>query len=262
MPSRTAAKSQMRWNSVYDRAAACFGAERAPLVGKIMRYYIRSSQVRYSYPIMVLSLLLAVVDGQRCFFMALGLISIVGAMCMGAMIENVFGFDGAGFRRYYLLPIPLAKVFRTTALVSLILGGMAVLFALAIWVAFVFPLIPIGGTMIVMLVSCGFAGLFLFQAFGIWTSLLAPRAIEFKAILGNKLSIWANLLTIVCVLFGYLILPKVLENVGMEPLLEHWWVVPLILFATMIFYIATLFVGAVVFSSRREIILSTIERGC
>jgi len=116
--------------------------------------------------------------------------------------------------------------------------------------------------MIVMLVSCGFAGLFLFQAFGIWTSLLAPRAIEFKAILGNKLSIWANLLTIVCVLFGYLILPKVLENVGMEPLLEHWWVVPLILFATMIFYIATLFVGAVVFSSRREIILSTIERGC
>jgi len=261
MRSRMTAKGHVSWNSPYDRVAACFGAEMAPLVGKVMRYFIRSAQVRYSYPIMVLSLLLALTDGRRSFFLALGYISIVGAMSMGAMIENVFGFDGSGFRRYYLLPIPLTKVFRATVLVPLILGGMAVPLALGLWSAIVYTRIPINVPMIVILLSCGFAGLFLFQALGIWTSLLSPRAIEFNAILGNKLSFWSNLLMMICVLFC-LILPGILERVGMTSLLEHWWVASLILFVTVVVYIATLHAGAVVFSRRREIILSTIERGC
>lgn len=259
MPSRTAAKAQVSWNSFYDRAAACFGAEMAPLAGKILRYYIRSPQMRYSYPIVVFSMFLAIVDPRTKFLAAVGMISFVGSMCMGAMTLNIFGFDGAGFRRYYLLPITPARIFQATAIVPLILGASTVPLSLAIW--FVFAPTRTEARMIAVLISSGFGGLFFYQALGLWTSLLSPRAIPFKSILGNKLSFPANALmwgsVVVC--FG---LPAILDRLGMKVVLEHWWTAPLILFMTIVLYVATLRAGAVVFSRRREIILSTIEKGC
>jgi hypothetical protein len=256
--TRTAAETQAGWNSIYDRAASCLGAEMAPLVGKILRYYLRSPQMRYSYPFVALAMLLAIVDAQRSFVTAIGMISIVGSMCMGAMTLNIFGFDGAGFRRYFLLPVHPAKILYATALVPLILGAATIPISLGLWLA----IAPVVHTrMIIMVVSSGFGGLFLFQGLGIWTSLLSPRAIPFKAVLGNKLSFSANALMmgslILC--FG---LPTILDRMGNETILEYWWLAILILLATAIFYVVTLRAGAVIFSKRREIMLSTIERGC
>jgi hypothetical protein len=91
--------------------------------------------------------------------------------------------------------------------------------------------------------------------------LLSPRAIPFNSVLGNKLSFSANALMMgsLVICFG---LPIIIDHIGTRAVLDHWWTAPLILLATIIFYVATLCAGAVVFSSRREIILSTIEKGC
>jgi hypothetical protein len=257
--SRTASRAQIRWNTFYDRIAACFGVEMAPLAGKILRYYLRSNQMRYSYPILVCSIFITLVDPQKSFFKAIGFMSIVGSMCMGAIFLDVFGFDGAGFRRYFLLPVPLVVIFRTMAMVPLMLGTTAIPLSLVTWL--VFAPIHTDAKMITMLISYSFGGMFFYQALGLWTSLLSPRAIPFKAVLGERLSFFSQ-----AVMWGsivvYLVVPPFLNYFGIKSVLEHWWIALLILLMTLIFYLVTLCAGAFVFSKRREILLATIERGC
>jgi hypothetical protein len=256
--SRTAATGEIRWSSLYDRVAACFGAEMAPLAGKILRYYLRSNQMRYSYPQVALVMFLAFLDSQQMFFRAIGYISIAGSMCMGAIFLDVFGFDGAGFRRYFLLPVSPSVVFRASAMVPLILGSIPLSLSLAIWL--VFAPIHTDARMITILISYGLGGIFFYQALGLWSSLLSPRAISFKAVLGEKLSFFSQ-----SVMWGSIVIclaiPPVLKRFGMKSVLDHWWMALALLFITIIFYLATLRIGAVLFSRRREILLSAIERG-
>jgi hypothetical protein len=251
--------------NIYDRVAALFHADIEPLIGKILRYYVRSPQLRFNYlfslfGIVPFTLLLGGrTDAARSFSLALGYISISGYLSMGAMSSNVFGFDGAGFRRYFLLPVPAKTVLIAAAIVPLILGGMIIPISIALWL-FITPA-SIGGRMILMLFSCGLAGLFLVQALCIWISLLAPRAVPFKAGFGNRLSLAANVLMIGSILF-FFFMPAALDFIGMQAVLDRWWVAPVLLSVTAAFYIGTLRTGSAVFSSRRERMLSTIERGC
>lgn len=258
-PSRTVADAPAAWHGAYDRIAAVFGADAAPLAGKILRYYARSPHLRFNYPAAPLLMLMAILDAERSFVLAIGIIGIVGFLSMGSMTMNMFGFDGAGFRRNFLVPMPPAQVFRLTALIPLLLGAALVPVALSIWI--LCAPVAIEPVMPVILGACGFGGLFLFQALGLWTSLLAPRAIPLKLMLGNKLSPAANVLMGLG-MFVFFGLPLVLDRIGVPVILRYWWMAPLGLLAAAAFYFVTLRAGAGVFARRREIMLATIERGC
>ncbi|MEJ2110300.1 MAG: hypothetical protein P8Z37_10385 [Acidobacteriota bacterium] len=257
--------ASMATESVYDRIASLFNPQIAPLVGKTLRYYVRSPQLRFNYfaalfMIIPFSLLLGRgLDEARSFFVALSYISIAGYLSAGAMTSNSFGFDGSGFRRYYLLPISARTVVQVSAIVPLLLGIPVILVSIALWLA-ITP-VEVNGRMLLWLVSCGFGGLLMFQSLGLWVSLVSPRAIPFKATFGNRLSLGANVLMILGIFIA--IYPaNVLVHLGMESFLEHWWIGPGILAAGVGFHIVTLSAGARYFSNRRERMLSTIERGC
>jgi hypothetical protein len=266
LPSRTVPGAEAKWDHPCDRVAAAFGPGLAPLVGKILRYYVRSPQLRLNYPAMAGgSVLMAFMfarhgsDPLAGFLTMLAIISIVGFLSMGIMPMNVFGFDGAGFRRYFLLPTPPVVVLRAVALVPLLLGGPLILICLGLWLAFWRG--HLDARMVVMLLSSGFGGMFLFQALGLWTSLLAPRAMQFKATFGNKPPFAATWLMMGSMSATFVLLLGGLPALGSKVVLGHWCVAPLILLAAAGFYLLTLREGARVFRARRERMLSMIERG-
>ncbi len=251
--------------NMYDRVARFFNPEISPLIGKILRYYLRSPQLRFNYfaafvLIVPFTLLLGgYSDEDRSFSVAAGYLSIAGYLSMGAMTSNMFGFDGSGFRRYFILPIRAELAVRAAATVTILLGVPIILVSIALWLT-ITPVF-VDGRMLLWLFACGFSGLFLFQASGLWISMLAPRAIPFNTTFGNKLSFGANTLMIlaICILF---FLPNVLDYIGAETVLTYWWLGLILLTATIAFYSGTMHFGALYFSSHRERMLSTIERGC
>jgi hypothetical protein len=169
---------------------------------------------------------------------------------------NLFGMDGPGFRRYFMLPVPGAQVLQTAALVSLIPGVTVVTLGIVAWL--MFSLTPIDSRMIAVLIATGIGGLLLFHALGLWTTLLAPRAIPFGPALGNKLSPAANLLMIVSwiLLFGPMI---GLRQVDESRVLSAWWVAPVFLAVGAGAYLTTIRVGARLFVSRRERMIECLE---
>jgi len=266
-PPRSTAVSggEATWDGIYDRVAPGFGPALAPLVGKTLRYYVRSPQLWLNYPSAAIgSVIIALMfahgksDPLAGFLVMLGVISVVGFLSMGAMPMNAFGFDRSGFRRYFLFPVAPADILRAVAVVPLLLGAALIPITLGIW--FVFWRGHLNARMVIMLFSSGFGGMFLFQALGLWTSLLTPRAMDFKIRFGNKLSFYQNALMFAGIVFMFW-LPTGLRKLGSSAVLQYWWVLPVMMVAAACFYFVTLREGARVFSARRERMLSTIERG-
>ena len=250
------ASARARWDHPCDSIAAIFGWRRAPLAGKMLRYYVRSA-LRYNYPFVLPVLALMSRNYDVRFLFALGVAPTMGFVATQPLSLNVFGVDGHGFRRYFLLPVSGADVFRTAALVSLIPGVILLPVALALWL--VFPGQPVDPRMIVMLVAAGFGGLLLFHALGLWTTLLSPRAIPFGIAFGNKNSPAANLLMIVSwiLLLG---LPTGLRLFDMDIVLRFWWVALVFLLGAAGSYLTTIRVGARVFVRRREWMIRCLEQ--
>ena len=255
--SRTIAGASVVWDHPCDRIALLFGARMAPLAGKILRYYVRSP-VRYNYffALPAVALLAHSEPREGAFLFALGAAPAVGFASTIPISMNLFGFDGQGLRRYFLIPIHAAGVFRTVAMVSLIPGTILVLIGLAAWL--IFSPIHTDLRMATMLLCSGFAGLLFLHALGLWTTLLAPRTIPFGVAFGNKLSLAANLLMLVAmgILFG---LPWALTRAGFETVVGAWWVTALLLAGAALFFLATLKAGAAVFAARRERIIALVE---
>jgi hypothetical protein len=255
--SRTVSGARARWDHPLDHIAALFGSH-APLAGKMLRYYLRSPQTRYNYPLAlpVVGVMIATNSERDPFLFALGAAPALATLATGTLSMNLFGFDGHGFRRYFLLPVKAVHVLRTAAMVSLIPGALIVLIGLVAWVA----LTPgaVTARMTLMLLCAGVGGLLLFQAGGLWTTLLAPRAIPFDMTFGNKLSPAANLLfvLVMVVFFG---LPLALSGLGEDTVLKAWWIAPFFLGTAAVFYVMTLQAGARVLVTRREHILHAIE---
>lgn len=258
--SHTVAGALAKWDHPCDRIAAAFGPHMAPLAGKILRYYVRSP-IRHNY-IVVLPAVALVMHGrgtpEAAFLFALGVAPAVGFGSTIPIAMNLFGFDGRGLRRYFLLPIRAADVFRTVALVGLLPGALLLPVALVAWLAFA-P-IHTDWRMLTALVCAGFGGLLFLQAIGLWTTLLSPRAIPFRVAFGNRLSFAANALMFVTmgILFG---LPWALTTLGFETVVRAWWVAPWVLVGAAAFYVATVKVGGTVFVARREHIIALLEEG-
>ena len=264
-PSQTVAGARATWNSPYDRIAALFGPELAPLIGKTLRYYVRSPHTRWNYPL-ALPLLVSMVATQSrnhgaspmgLFLYSLGLIPLVGMMCTGALPLNVFGFDAGGFRRFLLQPVAPERILRATSLTGLIPGATLIPVALLLWL--VFPPVRTDARMLAMLFSSAVVGWLIFHALGLWTSLLSPRPIEFNLKFGNKLSLAANVVFMGCFFVFFALLPLGLRALGANAVMRYWWVAPLLMFATTGFYLFSLRAGAVVFAARRERMLSLLE---
>lgn len=256
--SRSTSGAPARWDHPADRVALLFGPTLAPLAGKMLRYYLRSPQTRYNYPLALplLGVMIATNAERDPFLFALAVAPALTTLSTGTLSMNLFGFDGHGFRRYFLLPVRAVDVLRTAALVSLIPGALLLAIGFVAWLA----LAPGHATlrMAGMLLCAGFGGSLFFGALALWTTLLAPRAIPFDLMFGNKLSPAANLLfVLVMVVFfgGYI----ALAAFGVDAVLRVWWVAPFFLSGALMFYVATLRAGARVLVARREQMLATIE---
>ena len=265
--SRAVAGAPIRWDDPYDRISRLFGPQLGPLVGKTMRYYVRSPHLRFNYPIFIPMLMLLVWHGTRnvadnptaVFVVILGVFSCLGFVTTG-MSLNVFGFDGPGFRRYFLLPVAPSKVLLAASLVAILPGLSLTPIALLLWLLY-----GPGQTdlpMVAMLVSSAVGGTLLYQALGLWSSLLGPRSSPLKVTFGKTLSLAGNAVMMVSIfwmVFWMTIGPRVAARFG-STLMRHWWIVPLFAAVAAAFFVATVAAGSVVLVRRRERMLSQIDR--
>jgi hypothetical protein len=260
--SRTVPGARAVWDGPCDRFGALFGATLGPLVTKMLRYYTRSPQVRWNFPFVLPMLVVGCVELARggepmdFFLYALGALAAVGFMCTGAMSLNLFGFDGAGFRRYFLLPAPPSRVVRAATVVAILPGAMLVTLALAAWA--LFRPVATDARILIMLAASGFGGLLFSQALSIWIAVLWPRPAQFAVTFGNRLSAagGAALCGGVAALFG---LPLALHGIGAAAVLRAWIVWPVFGLASCVWYVLTQGLAARAFGARREEMLAIIE---
>lgn len=260
---RSAAAVAVTWNDSYARVASVFGPGMAPLVGRSLRYYVRSNKVRFNY-IAALPVLAFLTFGNagaggpsHYFVRALGSFAIAGFLGTASMCTNQFGFDASGFRRYFLLPVAPGAILRASSYTALFLGATLVAAALLLWM--LFAPVPFDARMAPTLLASGVGGLFLFNALAIWTSLLAPRRTNFETTFGNQLSLSGNVLLIggvVASVFGAAGLDR---TVGPAAVLKYWWVAILAASMAVAFYLYSLRRGAELFVSRREVLLNRLE---
>jgi hypothetical protein len=263
---RSAAAAAVAWDNRYERIASIFGPAMAPLIGRSLRYYVRSNKVRFNYiaaiPLMVFLTFNHAADttggGPLHYFVrALGAFAVAGFLGTAVMSTNQFGFDASGFRRYFLLPVAPGAILRASSYTALFVGSTLVAAALALWL--LFAPVPFDARMAPMLLASGVGGLCLFNGLSIWTSLLAARPTSFETTFGNQLSLAANVLLIGGVLGGVLGVMALDKMAGPAAVLSYWWVsIPAAALA-IAFYLYSLRRGEVMFVSRRERLLNTLE---
>jgi hypothetical protein len=260
--SRTVPAARAAWDGPCDRLGDLFGPGLGPLVTKMLRYYIRSPQVRWNFPFVLPVLMVGTLqlarggDRMDLFLFPLGALAVVGFMCTGAMSLNLFGFDGAGFRRYFLLPARPALVVGAAMIVAAMPGALLVTVALIAWV--LFPPLPTDARMIVMLASSGFGGIFFAQAVSIAIAVLWPRPARFSATFGNRLSAAGGIALCagVVALFG---LPAALHAAGALPVLRSWVAWPIMLMISIAWYALTHRLAARAFAARHERMVEIVE---
>jgi hypothetical protein len=263
---RAVAGVRARWEDGYDRIAGLFGSTLGPLVGKQLRQYLRSAHLYLNFPLVIPGLVwfaYQAIQDAPCdrptalFLAALGAFSALGVcISTGGLSLNVFGFDGAGFRRYFLLPVRPQTVLLAAALVAMMPGAALLVVALLLWL--VLAPGPADLRTLLMLVSSGVGGLFLHPSLGLWSSLLGPRPAPLKPEFGS-LSLVANAVMAVelCWLMG---VPFAAVHWG-SVLLRHGWVVPLFAAASAGLFGVTLAAGGALLVRRRERLLSVIDAG-
>ena len=95
---RSAAAVAATWDHRYERIASIFGPSMAPLVGRTLRYYVRSNKVRFNYiaaiPMLTFMTFNKAGEGgpQHYFVRALGAFAIIGFLGTAVMSTNQFGF--------------------------------------------------------------------------------------------------------------------------------------------------------------------------
>ncbi len=260
--SRTIPGVKARWDGPCDRVGRLFDPSLGPLVAKVLCYYTRSPQVRWNFlfALPVLLLLTLRPPGERPgidpFLYLLGAMAAVGFLSTGMMSLNVFGFDGAGFRRYFLLPVTPALVVRAVIIVAAIPGAALVTVALVVWA--LFPAVPTTPRMFAMLASSGFGGLLFSQAGSVAIAVLWPRPAQFAAAFGNRLPA-AGGLALCAGMAVFLGLPFVLHAAGTTTVLRYWAAWPLMLLVSAAWYLLVERVISRVFVARRERMLEIIE---
>ena len=260
--SQTVAGARAEWDGPCDRLAAHFGSS-GPLVAKTLKYYWRTKRGRLTLLINVPALLLMLGMGSDRhapllhFFIGVGLMAIIGFSMTFTMVVNSFGFDGSGFRRYFLLPLPPAAVIRAVSLIPLLLGALTL--PVAFTVCVLLARVSVDARMAIMLAANGVGGLCFFQALALWTSMLAPSRSDSEVLFGNDYSFAANVVGnggMLVALFG----SQFLGVAAGAHVLRFWWAAPVLMVAAVVFYVVSFRVAPGVLVSRRERILAAVER--
>jgi hypothetical protein len=152
----------------------------------------------------------------------------VALMFMAAILAtssitlNQFGYDGDAVRRYWILPVPAVSAVRAGSIASLLLGGVPILAGLA-GLPFLAGF-PVGARAAVIILSSSAAGLFFFNAIGLWTSVLSPRRSNFRGVMGNELSFSATLVIGLGIALTLAAAFAVKEFVSPAQFLDLWWI--------------------------------------
>lgn len=259
---RSASPENISENDFYDRIGKTFGPRYGPLVSKSLRYHLRSNLIRFSLitsPIIVLmGKFLVPGRWQDKFFpLSLAIFFVMSSAAGATLMLNLFGFDGSGIRRYAILPIPFADALRAASIASVLLRAVTILVAIALWLLF-YAANSLSWRMFAMILSAALASLFLFNGLGLWTSILAPKSLNFDAMWNNRLSFGANLV----VFFGILVpiwgATFYSDRLDQALLTSYWWVSCLILIFCSGFYMLSLMVLDGLVSRRRERLINLI----
>jgi hypothetical protein len=260
---RSVARAAIGWDGPCDRIGRLFGAGQAPLVSKMLRYYLRNTRVRMNLIVAgpMLSFILMMQPApngpQSKFLMTLPFMAIVGFAASFAMSVNAFGYEADGFRRYLLLPVSPSSVMRAASIPPLLFGAAMLPVPVAVWA--IFGRVHVDGRMLTMQVSSGIGGLLVLTACGIWTTLLAPRKTEFSSNFGNNLSLGGNVL-VMGTFFGGIAGAVLFAAVArFDTVLAWWWTAPLFVPAGAAVLLLTLRASPGVFVARREKLLAVLE---
>ncbi len=254
----------LSFDSPYDRVAAWFGAENAPLVACWLRFYGRNNRFR-TLTLLSLPLLAFLtynfgrprVGFGSLFLAALGTFPIAGFLGPARFTVNQFGYTGGAFRRYFLLPTDSAAALRTGNYASMLLSAPMIPLAGVAWA--VFAPGPSDSRKLVMLVASGITGLLFFHALGLWASIIGPRRGNYNQSLGNDLSLVGNLVVIGGVmgcLFGPLVLKALLPAL-VSP--DNWWLALAPPLLALVFYRVSLNGAGQLFRQRHERLMAVVE---
>lgn len=247
------------WENGYDRLAKLLGGRYPSLFAKSLRYHLRSNRVRFgllSSPVIVLLGKVMARDSLTSieFYFALGFLVAISS---GASVIslNHYGVDGQGVVRYGLIPSSFAAPVRAGSLVAIFLGLVLVAPTILLWV--VVTDLQIDWRMIVMLAGSGILGSFIFAGAGMLTTVLSPRRGDFSSIMGNQLSLGANIF-VMAVVIAVFSLSFSLTSVRIERVLSYWWVsIAAVLPGLILYVLAWRLVGPLA-NARRERLIKQI----
>jgi len=255
---RTGAAS---WNGPIDRIAALLPQEWAPLVARGLRFYLRNQQVQLGFlGLLVLVLVMPAYmsrrsqDGHAIFETTLLMAPLLGTVT-SVISSNAFGFDRNGTRRLLLAPLSGHTLLAATSLASAMICATYLLVAVAIWTAVTRSAEPL---MVMMLVTHGLTGLFLFHAVAAWSSLFTPSPADYFEKFRKQNSPGSRWTAFF--MFGVLLLSFAVRALLLgRDLTHYWWLSWLAAAAAVGVYVATLRLLAQVFTRRRERLLSVVE---
>jgi len=241
------------WNNPFDTIARILGGRYPSLFAKSLRYHLRSNRVRFgliSSPMIALVGKLIARDHVTSieFYFALGFFVAISSGT-SAISLNHFGLDGPGIVRYGLLPSSFAAPVRAGSLVAVFLGFLLVAPTVLIW-ALITDL-TVDWRMIAMLFGNGILGAFFFGGAGMLITVMWPRRGEFSSVLGNQLSIGANIF-VMGVVLGIFTVSMGLARYPLELVLKYWWISIVAALAGLLFYLLMWRVVGALANSRRE----------
>ncbi len=255
---------KIEWDDYYDQLGGLFGRGLAPYVAKALRYHLRCNIIRFSLitsPLLILFGKFMLPDRSRRgeLIITFALFFITSSATGAAMMLNLFGYDGAGIRRYAVLPARLVRALQAGSIASLLLRGVMMLFAFAVWVGLSARSGPaLSPRLTVLVLSIVVASLFLFNGLGLWTSVLSPKVADFDAMWNNRLSFGGNVVMIGGVVVPYVIAIVLSERIDPATLARFWWIPGLFMLASIAFYIFSLRAIEPTLQGRRERLINLI----
>lgn len=259
--SRRSSVGAASWNSPIDRIAGLLAREWAPLIARGLRFYVRNPQVQIGFfTLLVLVLVMPVFmtrgspDAHVRFEATLLVIPMLGTVT-SVVSSNAFGFDRHGTRRLLLAPVPGYMMLASTSVASAMICATHLLIAIAVWTVVNRTAEPL---MVLMLVTHGLTGLFLFHSVAAWTSLITPSTADYSERFRRQNSpgtIWTFIFMMVLLVLSLTLRATLL---GSE-LAAYWWLSCLAAAAAGVLYISSLKLAGPVLIRRRERLLSVVE---
>lgn len=259
--TETRIPGEISWDGFYDQIAGLFGRKYAPFVSKSLRYHLRCNMVRFSLitsPMLVLlgKFLAPGRSPSGQIIITFALFFITSSAISVSMMLNLFGYDGAGIRRYAVLPATFTTALRASSLASLALRAVVMLAAVALWMSV--TRMRFDYRLLLMILSIVVVSLFTFNALGLWTSVLSPKSADFDAMWNNRLSFGANVVMVCGVIIPYMVAMTFSERLDSDLLLRFWWTGPLLMVLSAGFYLLSMKMIEPIVNWRREKLINLI----